>query len=173
MPTAELIPLTDDEIDAEILRKRVAGLSVRQIAQEFAMPLHAVNAALDRNLPQIDAAYRRRSIALSVLRLDQLHEVFHRKAVNESDIEAGNLCIRIEAERRAVLGLTGSNFDPVQLTRDSHPEENSLSAFERALEHMKMVKMVEALARDHRPEEPSASKKPREPDDPTSDEAPE
>jgi hypothetical protein len=131
MPTAELIPLTNDEIDAEILRKRVAGLSVRQIAQEFAMPLHAVNAALDRNLPQIDAAYRRRSIALSVLRLDELHEVFHRKAVNESDIEAGNLCIRIEAERRAVLGLTGSNYDPVQLVENTR--EKSTAAFERGL----------------------------------------
>jgi hypothetical protein len=68
MPTAELIPLTDEEIDQEILGKRVAGLSVRQIAQELGMPIHAVNAALDRNLPQIDAAYRRRTIALSVLR---------------------------------------------------------------------------------------------------------
>jgi hypothetical protein len=50
------------------------GLSIRQIAQEFAMPVHAVNAAIDRNLPQIDAPI---VDARSRCRCCELHEVFH------------------------------------------------------------------------------------------------
>ena len=55
--TAELIPLHDDEIDQQILKQRVAGLSVLEIAKQMGMSRRQVLAALDRNLPQIDAAF--------------------------------------------------------------------------------------------------------------------
>jgi hypothetical protein len=88
---------------------------------------------LDRCLPQVDAAARRRAISLSLLRIDELTETFQKQA-KTGDIEAGNLMVRLEAERRALLGLTGSGYDPVQLVGVARSRERSTAALERAME---------------------------------------
>lgn len=135
--TAELIPLHDDEIDQQILKQRVAGLSVLEIAKQMGMSRHQVLAALDRNLPQIDAAFRRRQIGLSLLRLDELSETFLKQA-RTGDVELGSLCIRIECERRALLGLTGTGYDPIQLAAASNAgdRQRSIDAYKRAFAHV-------------------------------------
>jgi hypothetical protein len=109
MSIVELVPVSDDEQDLEIVLACKDGVLVPQAAKQFGLSQHEVNTALDRALPKIDEAYKRRAIALSSLRLDELTEVFHKQAKG-GDIEAGNLRVRFKAERRALLGLTGSNY---------------------------------------------------------------
>jgi len=99
-----LVPVEDEETDHQILKLRVSGLSVHQIARQLMLPQHEVLRRLDRNLPVLDASYRRRAITLSLLRLDELTETFHRQA-RGGDLEAGHLMVRLEAERRALLQL--------------------------------------------------------------------
>jgi hypothetical protein len=68
-----------------------------------------------------------------LLRLDELTETFHRQA-RGGDLEAGHLMVRLEAERRALLGLIGSNYDPVQLVANKAVDrEKSTAAIERSL----------------------------------------
>ena len=76
----QLIPVEDEETDRKILEMRVSGSSVHHIAQQLMVPRHEVSKRLDRNLPQIDASFRRRAIALSLLRLDELTETFQKQA---------------------------------------------------------------------------------------------
>jgi hypothetical protein len=124
MSIVELVPVSDDEQDLKIVQACKDGISIAQVAKQFGLSQHEVNAALDRALPKIDGAYKRRAIALSALRLDELTEVFHKQAKG-GDIEAGNLCVRFEAERRALLGLTGSNYDPTQLLAIADPQSQA------------------------------------------------
>jgi hypothetical protein len=137
----QLIPDEDEETDHKILELRVAGSSVVQIARQLGVPRHDVSRRLDRNLPQVDASFRRRAIALSLLRLDELTEAFHKQA-KAGDIEAGNLMVRLECERRALLDLTGSNYNPIQLVANNTGDERSTDALERALAEVAGEKLV-------------------------------
>ncbi len=129
----QLIPDEDEETDRRILELRVAGSSVHEIAKKVLLPRYEIERRLDRGLPKVDATFRRRAIALSLLRIDELTETFHKQA-KAGDIEAGNLMVRLEAERRALLGLTGSGYDPTQLVAVGRDRESSLAAWQRAIE---------------------------------------
>src|SRR5262245_20144989 len=125
-----LVPVEDEETDHKILEMRVAGLSVHQNARQLAVPQYEVLRRLHRSRQVLGATYRGRDIALSLLRIDELTETFHKEA-RGGDIEAGNPMVRLEAERRALLGLTGSNYDPVQLVA-SNVGEKSTASLQRA-----------------------------------------
>jgi hypothetical protein len=136
MSIVELVPVAGDEQDLEIVQACKDGASVARVAKQFGLSKHEVNAALDRALPKIDGAYKRRAIALSALRLDELTEVFHKQA-KTGDIEAGNLCVRFEAERRALLGFTGGNYDPAQLLAIADQSQaGSPQAYEQVLQRL-------------------------------------
>ena len=62
--------------DEEVLRLRLAGRPVRQIAREFDLTLEEVDAILDHALEQISDKLRVRITALELARLDALAEVF-------------------------------------------------------------------------------------------------
>lgn len=114
MSITELVPVTEDETDQQIVEACRDGASVAKIAKQYGMSRREVERVLDRCLPKVDHAYKRRAVALAALRLDRLTETFQKQA-ESGDIEAGNLCIRVECERRALLSLTGSGYDPTQL----------------------------------------------------------
>ena len=110
----ELIPVSDDEADQQIVDASALGASVSGLATRFGKTPREIMVVLDRCLPKVDQAYKRRAVALSAMRLDRLTERYQ-KAAEDGDVEAGNLCIRIEDQRRALLGNCGSGWDPVQL----------------------------------------------------------
>jgi hypothetical protein len=89
----------------------------------------------------VDANYRRRAIAESLVTIDTVIAT-HLKTV--SDPESASVVICGVCERRALLGVTGST-DPIQLSRQSRPEETSTSPLKRGLA---LVERMRQLAKD-------------------------
>jgi hypothetical protein len=132
----ELLPVDEeDETNQRVVELRVGGASIRSFAQQLGLPHHEVKRRLDRGLPVIDAAFKRRAIACSLLRLDELVETYH-KLAKTGDVEAGNLMVRLECERRALLGLGGTGYDPTQLVAVGRDREKSIDAWMRGIEHI-------------------------------------
>jgi hypothetical protein len=50
-----------------------------------------------------------------------------------ADPESASIVIRATCEKRALLGIGGTNYDPVQLVAVGRDRERSTAAFERAL----------------------------------------
>jgi len=122
----------DDVQDATILRLRLDGLSTREVGQELDVPEHEVRASLRRMLPKIDAPFKRVQLALLVLRIERLTAAVQPRAL-QGDPEAQSMMVRISQEERSLLGFYGSGYDPIAVAPTGGPNENSLSAFVRAL----------------------------------------
>jgi hypothetical protein len=126
-----LVPIDecDAELDQRIMSLRSAGMTTGQIARQLMIPVHEVHRRIDAILPVVDANYRRRAISESLVTIDTVIAT-HIKTV--SDPESASVVIRGVCERRALLGLTGSNYDPIQLVANSSGEK-STAALDRAL----------------------------------------
>jgi hypothetical protein len=65
-----------------------------------------VHAALDRHPIELDRdAYLKRTLALELMRLDQLEMAFEGKALKDRDVAAGVLMVKIAERRATLLGL--------------------------------------------------------------------
>jgi hypothetical protein len=125
----EPVDESETELDDRILELRKRGLTMMQIARLVMLPQHEVVKRYERMLPVIDGNYRRRAISESLVTIDSVIAE-HMKTL--SDPESASVVIRATCERRALLGVTGST-DPVMLSVNSRPEENSNSAINRSL----------------------------------------
>jgi hypothetical protein len=77
--------MDDDQIIAEC----IAGKSVRATAKAPGCSVAQVNHVIDAWVEEaIDDQLRKRSLCLELGRLDQLMEVFYRRAVNDADVHA-------------------------------------------------------------------------------------
>jgi hypothetical protein len=143
VPATPLVPIdeSDPELDQRIMSLRSAGLTTGQIARQLMVPVHEVHRRIDTILSVIDANYRRRAIAESLVTIDTVIAT-HLKTV--SDPDSASVVIRGVCERRALLGVTGST-DPVQLSRQSRPEETSTSSVRRGLA---LIERMRRLAKD-------------------------
>ena len=103
---------------------------VRRIADDFGCTIAEVHAVLDRHPIEIDRdTYLRRTLALELIRLDQLEMAFEDKAIRDQDVAAGVLMVKI-AERRAILlGLNPPLGHAVQVIQ--HEPENKPTSTER------------------------------------------
>jgi hypothetical protein len=130
----ELVPVLEDDetLNDEILRLRGTGLTTRQISRQLLVPEHEVHKRLDAVLPLVDAQYRKREIALSLVQIDA---VIGAHLPQVKDPESGSLVIRGICEKRALLGLGGSNYDPIQLLAVADPQSQTGTpqAYERVL----------------------------------------
>ena len=145
MPTTELVPV-DDEPDAEVVRLYIVdGLTIPEIAKRLDLSRAATVAALDRGLPRIDGAFKRRQVATAALRLDELQRVYHKRAIEEGDCEAAHVSVRASCELRAWLGIGGSNFDPVQLlvNADASNQSGTPAAYEAVLARLGKISATE------------------------------
>jgi hypothetical protein len=126
-----------------------------------------VHAALDKVLPVLDHRYRKQAISEALLNLDTITG-FHMK--NVADPESASIAIRAMCEKRFWCGITGST-DPIQLTQASRQVEGetSMSGYQRGLAHLALLKKLQQLDRDGKPEEPAGDERPGKPGDPTSD----
>src|SRR5215510_773786 len=107
---------SDDSRDDFILQERLAGRSARSISKELRCTIGEVNASLDRTLPKIDNAARRRYVALDLNRLDGLLETFYKRAIEKADTQAGLLVVKILERRALLLGLDSpQKLDVIQL----------------------------------------------------------
>ena len=113
---------SDDSRDDFILQERLAGRSARSISKELRCTIGEVNASLDRTLPKIDNAARRRYVALDLNRLDGLLETFYKRAIEKADTQAGLLVVKILERRALLLGLDSpQKLDVIQLQTQEAP----------------------------------------------------
>lgn len=124
MPTTELVPVNDAP-DTEVVRLYMDGLTIPEIAKRLGLSRVETVAAMDRGLPRIDGSFKRRQVAVATLRLEELHRVYHKRAIDEGDAESAHVAVRASCELRAWLGIGGSNFDPTQLLANADPSSQA------------------------------------------------
>ena len=95
----DIVEPTDDEISEQVLRLRIAGSSVRDIARHFNISIQEVNRRLDRALGTIDNKTRSRALMIDLELLTHLQRPFVKLAM-QGDVAAAALVLKI-AERRA------------------------------------------------------------------------
>ena len=85
----------------ELVNKRVHA-----IARAHSCSIADVHAALDRHPIELNRdAYLKRTLALELMRLDQLEMAFEGKALRDKDVPAGVLMVKIAERRATLLGL--------------------------------------------------------------------
>src|SRR5215469_3641106 len=85
----------------ELTNKRVHA-----IARAHDCMVDQVNAALDQHPIELDRdRFLKRTLALELMRLDQLEMAFEGKALKDKDVAAGVLMTKILERRATLLGL--------------------------------------------------------------------
>jgi hypothetical protein len=92
---------------------------------------------------------RKRSLRLELERLDQLMEVFYRRAVNDGDVQSGLLVTKIIERRCVVLGLSTPQQAVLQIVDNATPKETTTDRIER------MLREFAAQDRAKDPEDPT------------------
>ena len=126
--------LVADDLDPEILKHRMAGISVRAIMRRYALTKREVDAALDRALPQIDNATRIAAIKLELERLDQLIRPFFVKAL-AGDTAAASILVKLSERRSSLLGLDAPLRIDATLV-ESYENPNSTQDLEAAINRL-------------------------------------
>jgi hypothetical protein len=79
---------------------------------------------------------RARVLSIELQRLDELHRVFHRRAVETQDPASGTLCVKISERKACLLGLNAPvRLDATQLT-DQQLQKSSTERIRDVLEHL-------------------------------------
>jgi hypothetical protein len=91
----------DDETTNQIINKRA-----RRIAKDHGCTVDQVNAALDRHPIEINRdLFLKRTLAMELVELDELQQAFREKALENRDVAAGSLLIKVAERRATLLGL--------------------------------------------------------------------
>jgi hypothetical protein len=91
----------------------------------------------------------KRSLCLELERLDQLMEVFYRRAVNDGDVQSGLLVTKIIERRCVMLGLSTPQQAVLQIVDNATPKETTTDRIER------MLREFAAQDRAKDPEDPT------------------
>jgi hypothetical protein len=93
------------------------------IARTHGCSIGDVHAALDQHPIELDRdAYLKRTLALELMRLDQLDMAFEGKAIGEHDVAAGVLLVKVAERRATLLGLNAPIGHAVAVVQ--HEPEN-------------------------------------------------
>jgi hypothetical protein len=108
---------------------------VHAIAKTHRCTIDDVHAALDRHPIELDRdAYLKRTLALELMRLDQLEMAFEGKAIKDRDPAAGSLMVKILERRATLLGLNPPLGHAVQVVQHEPLEKpTSTDLLEAAL----------------------------------------
>ena len=131
----------DEELEEQVLRYRLQGLTTQQISRKMMISPAEVHRALDAILPKLEQHYRRRVISESLLICDKVIAKQRRLPI----LKSASVVIRGLCERLFWIGVNAST-DPVQLTKDSSPEK-STDAYKRAFERTMNDNEFRAVAR--------------------------
>jgi hypothetical protein len=127
--------MTDDDVrDERIFRLRLLGIAPRTIADQFAVSVADVNAAVDRKMVRVDAAYRARAFALDLERLDTLTSRCL-DAVTKGSLAAGHLLILTIRKRAEMLGLDAPMR--IDVTEIAGPRETTTEELRRVFDEMR------------------------------------
>jgi hypothetical protein len=99
---------------------------VHAIARAHDCTVDQVNAALDRHPIELDRdRYLKRTLALELMRLDQLEMAFEGKAIRDRDVAAGALMVKIAERRATLLGLNPPLGHAVQVIQHEPVEKKT------------------------------------------------
>jgi hypothetical protein len=114
----------------ELVNKRVHA-----IAKAHDCSIDQVNAALDRHPIELNRdAYLKRTLALELMRLDQLEMAFEGKAIKDRDPASGALMVKILERRATLLGLNPPLGHAVQVIQHEPPTQlTTTDELERAI----------------------------------------
>jgi hypothetical protein len=113
----------------------ISGKSVRETAKSQGCSVAQVNHVVDA---AIDDQLRKRSLCLELERLDQLMEVFYRKAVRDADVQSGLLVAKLIERRSVMLGLNAPAPMTVQLLEPATPKPTTIDRIEQAIAALKI-----------------------------------
>jgi hypothetical protein len=133
--------------DDRIIRQRIAGHSVSEIAKARRKTVSEVNEAIDRWADSsITDKTRKHTLMLELGRLDELQEVFYARAL-EGDVQCGALVPKIIERRCVMLGLCTPQTAVLQIVDAVKPyQETGIDKIERVL--------AELAAQDKKDEPP-------------------
>jgi hypothetical protein len=126
----------------ELVNKRVHA-----IARAHDCTVDQVNAALDRHPIELDRdRFLKRTLALELMRLDQLEMAFEGKAIRDRDPAAGALMVKILERRATLLGLNPPIGHAVQVIQhEPHEQKTSTD---------RIHAMLDRIASRPKPDEP-------------------
>jgi hypothetical protein len=122
--------MSDMARDAAVFEEWVEGSKVRELAAKYQIGVDVVLQALDKFVPVIDDATRRRLVGREILRIEELYCCYFSKG--KTDIAAAQLCLRLSERFSCLVGLdSAQKLDIRQVT--STPREGSMDKIESAL----------------------------------------
>jgi hypothetical protein len=122
--------MSDMARDAAVFEEWVEGSKVRELAAKYKIGVDVVLEALDKFVPVIDDATRRRLVGREILRLEELYRCHFSKG--KTDIAAAQLCLHLSRRFAELVGLDAAQkLDIRQVT--STPHESSIEKIESAL----------------------------------------
>jgi len=135
---AQIISLNDPtaslERDRKAFRLRLAGGSVRAIAEELGCSTDEVESALARCMGAVTPGMRQRAIQLELDRLDALQKGHYEKAC-AGDVDATAISLKIMELRAKMLGLIAPQRSDDVLGRAlADKQENTTDRIRRALD---------------------------------------
>jgi len=103
----------------EIIQKRV-----RRIARDHGCSVAEVYAALDHHPIELDRdTFLKRTLAMELVELDELQQAFRDKALEDRDVAAGVLLIKVAERRATLLGLNAPIGHAVQVIQHDPPNK--------------------------------------------------
>src|SRR5215831_7346592 len=110
---------------------KLVNSRVHALARAYDYTVDDVNAALDRHpIEQDRDKFLKRTLALELVRLDQLESAFIVKALRDQDVPAGVLMVKIAERRATLLGLSPPIGHAVQVVQ--HEPVKKLTSLEEA-----------------------------------------
>lgn len=126
--------MSDMARDAAVFEEWVEGSKVRELAAKYRIGVDVVLQTLDKFVPVIDDATRRRLVGREILRLEELYRCYFWKG--KTDIAAAQLCLHLSRRFAELVGLdSAQKLDIRQVT--SMPQESSTDRIMAALARLK------------------------------------
>ena len=162
--TAEIVNYEDvaarHHRDRMAFRLRLAGMPVRQIAQELKCEPADVQGSLMRMCAGVTPELRARAVEMELERLDDMQQVFYLKMRNDSSEEAGALVLRIMERRAKLLGLDAPPRGDTAIDEAMPRPQTSVDRIRAAIERVARGPVIDAEAVEAEVVEPDV-KEPR------------
>jgi hypothetical protein len=82
---------------------------------------------------------RARVLTIELQRLDELHRIFHKHAVETQDPASGTLCVKISERKASLLGLNAPvRLDATQLT-DQQLQKSSTQRIREVIDQLRAI----------------------------------
>jgi hypothetical protein len=147
--------MSDMTRDAAVFEEWVEGSRVRELAAKYKLGVDVVLQTLDKFVPVIDDATRRRLVGREILRLEELYRCYFSKG--RTDMAAAQLCLQLSRRFAELVGLdSAQKLDIRQVT--SMPSESTFDKIDNALARLKHDPMYggDGRASDDEPSSPPA-----------------